>query len=82
MEKDYHAYKAYGGDAEASADGFAGAIRRMLKGVLNFIARPTPTPTILSEGRVRGYSTLGSKSGLKRPDDCPFPTAPASNENA
>ncbi|HWI76670.1 MAG TPA: hypothetical protein VNS53_06270 [Sphingomicrobium sp.] len=81
MGKDYHGYKSYG-EADASADGFIGAIRRRLKAALNFIARPTPTPTILSEGRVRGYSTLGTKSGLGRSDDCPFPAAPASNENA
>jgi hypothetical protein len=81
MGKDYHGYKSYG-ESEGSPGGFIAGVRRRLKAALNFIARPTPLPTILSEGRVRGYSTLGAKSGLRRPDDCPFPVAPPSNENA
>ncbi len=73
-EKDYHGYKSYGSEAEA--DGFVEGIRRRLRAALNFIARPTPTPTIISQGRARGYSTLGMKSGL-HDGNSPFPTEPA-----
>lgn len=72
-ENDYRGQKSYG--AEAGGGRAAGGLIGAIKAVLAVIAKPTPSPVNLTKSR--GYSTLGTRSGLKRPADCPFPTAPA-----
>lgn len=81
-ERDYRGYKSYGDDADRSraSGGVLAGLIGAVKAVLAVIAKPTPTPVNLTKSR--GYSTLGSRSGLKRPADCPFPTAPANSNQA
>jgi hypothetical protein len=77
-EKDYRGYRTYGDESAPRASG--GVIARLLAGIkaaLKASIRPTPSTVLLSEGKRRGFSTLGTHSGLRRPEDCPFPTEPA-----
>jgi hypothetical protein len=80
-EKDYHGYKSYAEDTGGHKGGILGGVIGALRSVLGVIAKPTPSPVNLSRG-ARGYSTLGNRGGLQRPDDSAFPATPASNENA
>lgn len=77
-EKDYHGYRSYSEEPRRRADGgvLAGVIGA-LKAALRVVARPTPPAVTLTNAGRRGYSTLGARSGLRRPSGCPFPTEPA-----
>jgi hypothetical protein len=84
-EKDYHGYRRYSEDKAVRRNGGRGSIGAMigaLRAVLRFVARPTPSPVILRKSGRSGFSTLGGRSGLLRPADCPFPTEPRSTTRA
>jgi hypothetical protein len=88
VARDYHAYRSYeeGPDRQgvrsgALAELIAGA-RRLLKAVLDLGAPRTPPGIVLRDRRRNGFSTLGTGSGLRRPADCPFPTAPANDSKS
>ena len=76
---DYHSYHAYAEEEAPQRGRGKGRIGEALRAALRWIARPTPSPVLLNDGKRRGYSTLGSGSGLRRPAECPFPTAPAND---
>ena len=78
--RDYHAYRSYADEAasrQRARGGFVAALIAAVKAGLKVVARPTPSAVTLSDGSRRGFSTLGTRSGLSRPADCPFPTASA-----
>jgi len=61
-----------------TADGFDdGWLARIEEAGLKASIRPTASTVLVSKGERQGFSTLGTQSGLSRPEDCPFPSAPA-----
>ena len=77
-EKDYRGYRTYGDESPSRAGG--GVVARLLariKAGLKASIRPTASTVLVSKGERQGFSTLGTQSGLSRPEDCPFPSAPA-----
>lgn len=80
-EEDYRGYRSYPEDS--SHNGSVGArFLAAIKAALRSIAKPTPSPIKLGDLDRKGYSTLGTRSGVRPASDNPFPTAPANSNNA
>ena len=78
-ERDYHGYKSYAEDAGNAGGGILAGLVGAFKSVLGNIAKPTPSSSVnLSKGG-RGYSTLGTRSGLKGASE---PAGTQLNDNA